>query len=425
MEVFSLSYSEKMIEALQNGDVDESTSFLKQAIEKDTEDDLYLLADSLYQLGFLVETKEILEKLLKTNPEDDEIRINLAEIAIEEDEDLEAFDLLNQIDESSPAYVQALLALADYYQVHELPEVSEQKLLEAQKLMPDEPVITFALAELYYTMGRYRQAIRQYETLIADGYDEFAAVQINARLGAIYSGMGEFEQAVDYLQAAIDEKEDIDTIFQLGLTYFQQEEYARANENFNRVKTIDYSYTSVYPYLAKGLEEEQKIDEAAEVVSEGLFLDTTNSQLYIIGANIEVKRNNYEQAEEYFKEALKQNPDNESVRIEYSNFLNYIGEYEQSIDLIQNALKNEDADPQFYWNLASAQNELEEFEAAGSAFERAYPYFDNNKDFMKEYVAFLLEDGQIEKMKTMAEKYLVLEPNDIEISEMLRRFEEY
>ncbi len=54
------------------------------------------------------------------------------------------------MDKESDYYPQSLLAIADLYQVIGIPEVSEAKLKEAAGLLPDEPLIQFALAELYF-----------------------------------------------------------------------------------------------------------------------------------------------------------------------------------------------------------------------------------------------------------------------------------
>ncbi len=60
----------------------------------------------------------------------------------------------------SPAYVRSLMVAADLYQTQELFEVSEQKLLEAMQLAPDEPAIQFALAELYFVMREFKRPFR-------------------------------------------------------------------------------------------------------------------------------------------------------------------------------------------------------------------------------------------------------------------------
>lgn len=410
-----------MIQAIQEERLNEAEKNLEQALKKDTLDDLYLLADSLYQLGFLTETKKVVHYLLTQNPSDDELKIQLAEIAIEEGEDAEAIEQLQEIDATSPAYPQSLLVSADYYTLQDLPEVSELKLQEAEKLLPEEPVITFALAELHFIMGKYAQAIREYEELLTNGEEEIGGILLSARLGSAYSALGDWENAVAYLQEAIETKEEVDTVFQLGFTYFQQEEYQRANELFYQVKSMDHTYTSMYPYLAKGLEEEQEIDRAAEIIEEGLKQDQTNYLLYIIGASILIKQGKEGQAELYYQQARELEPENESITIQYTNFLLYQGRFEEVVDMIQEALQQQDADPQFYWNLAIAQNELEEYEAANNAFEKAYPFFEESSEFLKQYALFLQEDGQIEKFQEVGKKYLILRPNDVEIQDLMNR----
>ena len=110
--------------------------------------------------------------------------------------------------------------------------------------------------------------------------------------------------------------------------------------------------------------------------------------------------------------------------IEYANFLNYLGHFSQSIEILQKALDENDIDPQFYWLLASAQNEEENFDLARSYFDQAYPYFKDNLDFLREYLAFLQEDGQVDQVKSIAQDYLALDPSNIEVRSMLERLKD-
>lgn len=414
-----MSYSQKMVDALQNDQLSEAQEFLTSALKQDSIDDLYQLSDSLYQLGFLEQTKEILHHLLAQKKDDDEIKVNLAEIAIEEGNELEAIDWLQSIDKTSSVYPQALLVSADYYQVLDLPEVSEQKLLEAQSILENEPVILFALAELHFTMGKYAQAIREYEQLLTMGEENLAGIHLVSRLGSAYSALGDWENAIDYLEEAVEVDDTVDTLFQLGFTYFQVKEYQRANECLYKVKEMDHSYTSLYPYLAKGLDEENQLDKASEIIEEGLLQDKTNYQLYLIGAEVELKRSNQVKAEQYYKLALELDPDNETISLQYTNFLLHQERYEETVEFVQKALTELDADPQLYWNLAVAQNELEEYDAARRAYDKAYPYFDTNIEFLKQYFFFLREEGQIEKSREVGIRYLEFRSDDLEIQEIL------
>lgn len=414
-----MSYSQKMIDALQNDQLSEAEELFILALEQDSIDELYQLSDSLYQLGFLEQTKRVLHHLLDHKPQDDEIRVNLAEIAIEEGNELEAIEWLQAIDKDSEVYPQALLVSADYYQVLDLPEVSEQKLLEAQSILANEPVIIFALAELHFTMGKYAQAIREYEQLLTIGEENLAGVHLVSRLGSAYSALGDWENAIGYLEEAVEVDDTVDTLFQLGFTYFQIKEYQRANECFFKVKEMDHSYTSIYPYLAKGLDEENQLEKAAEIIEEGLFQDKTNYQLYLIGAEVELKRSNEEKAEQYYKSAFELDPENETISLQYTNFLLHQERYEETVEFVQKALTELDADPQLYWNLAVAQNELEEYAAARRAYDKAYPYFDTNIEFLKQYFFFLREEGQLDRSREVGFRYLKLRSGDLEIQEIL------
>ncbi|MFL2060179.1 tetratricopeptide repeat protein [Marinilactibacillus psychrotolerans] len=414
-----MSYSQKMVDALQNDQLSEAQEFLTRALKQDSIDDLYQLSDSLYQLGFLEQTKEILHHLLAQKKDDDEIKVNLAEIAIEEGNELEAIDWLQSIDKTSSVYPQALLVSADYYQVLDLPEVSEQKLLEAQSILENEPVILFALAELHFTMGKYAQAIREYEQLLTMGEENLAGIHLVSRLGSAYSALGDWENAIDYLEEAVEVDDTVDTLFQLGFTYFQVKEYQRANECLYKVKEMDHSYTSLYPYLAKGLDEENQLDKASEIIEEGLLQDKTNYQLYLIGAEVELKRSNEVKAEQYYKLALELDPDNDTISLQYTNFLLHQERYEETVDFVQKALTELDADPQLYWNLAVAQNELEEYAAARRAYDKAYPFFDTNIEFLKQYFFFLREEGQLDRSREVGFRYLEFSSDDLEIQEIL------
>lgn len=414
-----MNYGEQMIEALQNNALEEAQELFIEALEKDQPEELYVLADTLYQLGFLAETKAIYEHLLIDFSHDDELKIGLAEIAIEEDDIDGAMDWLMAIEEESPAYPQALLVSADLYQVQGLYEVSEQKLLLAKELLPDEPILTFALAELYFVMGKYAQAIYGYEELSEAGLGEISGINLAQRIGSAYSAVGDFEQAIPYLELAEKENETTDLLFELGFTYLQNKEYRRASETLFKLKELDPSYTSLYPYLAKSLEEENQLDRATEVIREGLRADQYNPELFYYAADLFLKLGDEEQGEYYYQESLELNPDNETVQLALINLYLKQERFNEAVVKIETALENEEADAQFYWSLALAQEGLENYAKAAEAYQTAYPSFTRNKDFLKAYALFLREEGALKLTKEVIEKYLEIESSDEEMIAIL------
>src|SRR5690606_9321071 len=198
-------------------------------------------------------------------------------------------------------------------------------------------------------------------------------------------------------------------------TYMQQKEYQRANESFFKLKELDPSYTSVYPYLAKGLEEELRLDKAQEVIQEGLQYDEFNPELYVQGANIYLKLEDEEAAEVYYQKALELDPDNAAYLLAYTNLLNKQERFSETVEIIQHALTEDEVDPQFYWNMAIANEGLEEYEAAGNSFAKAYPSFKQNASFLKNYISYLREEGDRVFIKEVLRDYLLIEPSDEEM----------
>lgn len=415
-----MSYSSEMIEALQSENLSEANELLNQAIAYDSDEDLFALVETLYDLGFLEETKQVVQHLLALHPEEEGLKLTLAEISIEEGNELEAFEWIEQLKEDSPFYPQALLVAADYYQVLDLPEVAQRKLEEAKTLLPDEPVIDFALGELLFTAGKYKEAITHFEQLILKNQTEFAGTSLNGRLGNAYAAIGDLESAVDYLKEAVELQETSDLLFQLGLVYFQKKEYDKANDQFLKVKEVDPSYTSVYMYLAKGYIEQSDEERALESVEDGLFYDKQNAALYAMGANAAKSLGHLEKADTYFQEAIKLEPENITLTLDYAQLLFNQLKFEKALEIFTPKLESGEEDPQLFWYAAIAYNEQELFEDARELYDKAAIYLSENAEFLKDYAVFMREDGDREGFLNTARTYLKINPDDDEVREWIK-----
>src|SRR5699024_8891807 len=178
----------------------------------------------------------------------------------------------------------SLLTAADLYQSLNLPEVSEQKLLTAKALLPDEPVVDFALGELYLSLGRYQEALPYYQSLTEAGVDYFAQVSIQQRLAQCLSGLGQYEEAI-----AIDEKltENLatdDQLFELGVLYQQVNDDEKAIKILTRLQQQNADYSSLYRPLVQSQSTLGRYDQALQTAEVGLGYDEFNLDLYRLGA---------------------------------------------------------------------------------------------------------------------------------------------
>src|SRR5699024_948126 len=130
-----------------------------KGLPKANADEKFAIAELYIDWGYVQKAEGILLELQQDFPFETDIILLLADIYIELENDDKAIYLLGQIDESSEAYIQALVQLADLYQAQGLFEVAEQKLLTAKQIQPSEPLLDFALGELLFSAGDYKKAI--------------------------------------------------------------------------------------------------------------------------------------------------------------------------------------------------------------------------------------------------------------------------
>lgn len=416
------TYSEKMLHALHDEDLAQAQLMLQEAIRKDDNDTLADLGEELLSLGFLEEAREVFEHLVELFPEVDGLNIPLAEIAIENNLVDEAFVYLEKVNKESDSYVQSLLVTADLYQVIGIPEVSEAKLKEAQRILPDEPLIQFALGELYFVNGQFREAAEMYQELLEAQVTEISSVSMNERIGSSFSMLGEFEEAIPFLEKAINEEQTDDRLFQLAFTYLQLHENQKAIALLQQLKALNPHYQSLYLSLGEALQEEEQLEEAREVLAEGIKENPFQVDLYQLASENAYRLHDTAQAEVLLKQALELGEKTDETRLTLSNlYLN-----EQRFDEVIETVKQmeEQGHPYGEWNLAHAYNELEEFDLAKVHFEQAYQELSHEPEFLKEYAVFLREEGQLEKAKELLTHYLQHEPGDNEAQSLLDDIEE-
>lgn len=408
-----MTHSEKMMAAIDNEDLPQANIELNEALKKDSVEMLMELGEVLLSIGFLEEAKSVYETLTKRLPEEKEsFLLPLIEIEIENNQIETAFEMLETIAPTSDYYPQALLITADLYQILGIPEVSEAKLKEAQQLLPGEPLIEFALAELYFSNQQWKEAYEHYQTLLAANTKEMIGVSIIERIGTLLSMSGSFEEAIPYLEAALEEKETADALFQLAFVNLQLHEHEKAIESLEKVRQLDPEYQGVYLYLAEALQHEERLEEAQEVIEEGIAQNPYQVDFYHFASENSYRLHDRNKAEKYLIDALETGDKEDETRLILSNL--YLNEemYEEAIETIEE-LENPDH-PYALWNLAQAYYHLEEYEQSAKFYDEAFFALGEEADFLREYSLFLREEGRLEEARAMLSKYLTMEPGDLE-----------
>lgn len=405
------------LKMMDEGLVDEALDLLEKHAEQSDDDEKYLIADLYYERGFYNEAIKLLNQLLKKYPEEGEIITKLAEMHIELEEDEFAIQLLNDIPKDDPYYVAALIQLADLYQVQGLFEVSEQKLLEAKKLAPDEKVIDFALGELFFSIGDFGRAITNYEKL--DPKEKINDISIIERLAECHALLGNYEKALNYYHDL--DREDPDFLFKYGYIAYHAERHEIAINEWEKLLEIDPYYHSAYAQLANTYIEQKMFDKAHETVMKGLKYDEFNKELYFIAGQLSVQNNNDEDAIKYLQKAIELDQDYQDAILLLTELYAENNEHEKIIELLTAIKQSGATDPIYDWELAKAYEAVEDYDKALTAYEEANTYLQHDSDFLKEYGYFLIEEGMSDKAVEILQKYVEHVPDDEDVISLLER----
>ncbi len=413
-----MSYSQQALDQLEGGQLDAFEKTFKKALANDSDDLLYSLAEELYSLGFSNYAKTIYEQLLTAYPKDDALKINLAELAIDDDQDDQALNYLSQVSSQSPDYVRSLMVSADLYQTQGLFDVSEQKLLEAQRIAPDESVITFALAEFYFNTRNFRKAINLYLTLIKAGTLEMSAVNLVERLGVSYAEIGRFEQAVGYLEQIKPVNMNSDVKFELAFTYFNLKDYQKAIHAFEDLRDSDPQYSSLYPYLADAYVELKQTDEALTAIQEGLAIDQFNEKLWQKAGQIATMNGDDDLALTYFQKGHEIAPEDMEILSLLSDWYLAHDQYQENLDLLDPIAADHVFDAHLAYNLGQSYQEAGKFKSAAQNYRAASAELSDNPAFLKHVALFYRENGQVDEARKYLKKYLDLVPDDLEMASL-------
>lgn len=412
-----------IIELIEKGQHEEAMKQQKQILLQGSHEERFVLAEELFQYGFVEEAKEFFERLLEAYPEEGELLVLLAEAHIDLGQEDEAILVLERVQEGDPSFPQSLLLLADLYQMEGLYEVSEQKLQKAKSILPDEIIIDFALGELYAEQGKFLEATRAYE-MVLHKEDVIAGVNVNQRMAEVLSVGGAFEEAMPYYEKALDEKIEINTLFSYAFTALQAGFNRTAIEKFNELKELDPEYHSLYLNLAKAYEREEELENSYQAIKMGIKQDEYNKELYFNGGKLALKLGKEEEAEKLFRESLALDPEFTEAAVTLTKLFLKQERYEDILEITEMMNDLEEEEPRLLWDAAIAHQQLEEYSQALNKYNSAYTFFKEQPDFLSDYGYFLIEEGKRAEAAEVFNTLIKIEPNNLEYQDIVQRLSE-
>lgn len=412
-----MSYSEKLLDAIENQDFSQDKILLKQALDNDEPEVLASLAENLTSYGFTNLSKEVYRSLIAKFPKEDLFKVYLAEILLNDGDDDDGLTLLYNISPDSSAYLDSLLVQADYYQTNGLLETARDKLLQALKLAPEEDAIKFGLAELDYLDGEYEQALSLYRDLVKR-QKNFGETNLIQREFQTMAKLGQYEEASEVIKEHSADILDIDSKYQAGLIMLSVGDDDQAIKYLDDVINQSPDYVNSYPLLAQAYLHKHDNEQVLRSAQAGLAYNELDETLYSMGAKAAANMNELDTAEDLLKKGLKIAPDNSDLLMQLSNLYIHENKDQENINLFKDK-NDEEVEPQAHWNMAISYENLDKSDKARAEFLLAYPDFQKNPEFLKQMIRFFnVEPNSTDIVKQLLDRYLELVPEDGEMQDL-------
>lgn len=285
------------LEKLDELKLDEAIEYFNQAIEKDnkTPEFHFNMGQAYYLKGWFDEAKNCFNTAICLNPMDESYHYSLAYLLYRCGDYTGAETHLNPEYFDSKVLLQVIKS-----EKGELasPKVELEKLLNEK---PNNELILFSLAKIYFNLDMFKQAKTIIEQTIEVNPKSFEYqtfyLKLLIRLNMLEDAENKINELVEkyprYYYAKVLEAE----------LYSVKQEYDNLFETAQELIDLDCNHYEGYYYNALALFEKEDVNFAIESLKKAISLDVANAELYVKMSEFYQAIGRYEDAFEYIKEA--------------------------------------------------------------------------------------------------------------------------
>jgi tetratricopeptide (TPR) repeat protein len=243
---------------------------------------------------------------------------------------------------------------------------------------PDSRTLQDGLANLYFRLGRIREAVSEAQEQVKKHPDD---VEAHILLGRVYLrslGDGQGPESGKMLTASIEEYEkiaklkpnDLETRLLLGQLYGLNHDSAKAEEQFKAAQGIDPNSEEVVLSMARLYSEQGDFEKAAKVISDVPEGDRSERMDFALaGLYDELKRP--KEAVAAYQAVLEQNPDNADAKRGLARALTESGQMDAAAKIYAQMLGADPQDAQAMIHEADIQRQQGHYEEALATLKKA------------------------------------------------------
>jgi tetratricopeptide (TPR) repeat protein len=250
---------------------------------------------------------------------------------------------------------------------------------------PDSVTLENGLANLYFRLGRIREAVSAAQEQINKHPDD---VDAHVLLGHVYLrslGDGQNPQSGEMLQAAIKEYEtiaklkpdDIETHLLLGQLYGLAHDSAKAETEFKAAQKIDPNSEEVVLSIARLYSEQGDLARAAKVI-EGVPTDDRSARMDFALAGIYDQLKQPKNAVKSYRAAVDEDPDNADAKRGLAAALAASGQMDEAAKVYAQILGSDPQDAQALIRQADIQRQQGHYEQALATLKKAAALVSDN-----------------------------------------------
>lgn len=277
------------------------------ALEPGTFEILHNLGQAYRQNGQNDKAQTALSRALQLQPESAETLYFLAETYHDQNKDLNALELLTQAHKLSPRNTDVILLLARLMMKQAYYEDATLLLENGVKITPNRPDLHAALGECYFSGGKIKKAILEFEKLLT--FDRSAGSY--AFLALCYRHLGQFDQAKKYLSEGLKaDPHNPACLFNMGYIAGREGHSKEAEAWLEKAVAYDPNYADALFELASAKMQEGKFADAIPLLQKCADLDPHRAPVYYKLATAERNLHQMAAAERDLKvfETLSRNP---------------------------------------------------------------------------------------------------------------------
>lgn len=408
--------------AVEQGDPRSVNESIEAYLLSGDPEEQYDLSEWLAEIGYVEEAIKVLEHLQFVFPEESQLAVDRANLLIEVDREDEALNALMEISKDDELYPQVLVTLADLFQLQGLIEAAESRLNEAIELLPEEPLLQQAKAELLLDSGRYLESAKIYQDLKREG-TQLEGVDLSERLAEVYSAGAAYEEALPFYEEALKETQKPDVLFGAAFAAFQTRQYEMAVRRLDELIGLDPDYFSAYLLRAQSLNMAEDYEGAYQAILKGIERDEYDKELYLFAGKLALKLGKAQEGVENLRQAIALDPEYMEAIYTLVSYFHAEELDEDTLELAESVIESGDDWAGLYPMIAEAYERTEQFAKAGEYFGKAHPAFRDDPNFLEKYARFLIEEGKRGEALEIIKELQALEPENPEWFDWQQSFE--